>query len=423
MPFNVIFDLDKFMQDLGQNPLPKPSFPINTTDHQNNHLAVKTTLSHLAQTVIKPPSGRLSHPYLVPGAIYDQLWDWDAYFMGLGIIDDHLLHFRGCILNFLEHIQENGHPAKLIHPNGAINYDDIPYPIQAQWCVAVSRQLGRSKWVKPWWQTLVACRTWYEKISQQRRGLFRQPVSRGAGLDNDPVVYGRQHDTVAMVDINCFHYREYLSLAYLASELGKDDDAALFRDKASQLKKAINEYMWDPIDGMFYHLDLSDHVDVTRQEITWEIPYKVRSAATLFVLWAGVADIDKAKRVIEEHVLNPDEFLSDYGIRSLAKNERMYNNMPMGDPSNWQGPVWGLVTALVAYGLARYGYKTEAIAIGKKLNALFAGDIRSNGTLHEYYHADTGAPVFNPGFLSWNLLAMRLLDDLSGDYDPTEIST
>jgi hypothetical protein len=41
--------------------------------------------------------------------------------------------------------------------------------------------------------------------------------------------------------------------------------------------------------------------------------------------------------------------------------------------------------------------------------------------VHEYYDAETGAPLFNPGFLSWNLLARRILDDLEAGIDPTEI--
>ena len=30
----------------------------------------------------RSPRGELAHPYLVPGATYDDLWDWDAFFTG-----------------------------------------------------------------------------------------------------------------------------------------------------------------------------------------------------------------------------------------------------------------------------------------------------------------------------------------------------
>lgn len=423
MQFDVVFDLQKFKQSIGFDPSPRPAFPIDFTNPDDNERVVVEGLQQQIPGVLKPAHAEFQYPYLVPGAIYDQLWDWDAYFMGFGLFNSHPEHYQGCIQNFLDRIRPDGQPAKLVHPSGRVNYDDLPYPIQAQWCVAASAAIGDFTWVNEWWSRLVACRAWYERKCQRRRGLFRQPVSRGAGLDNDPVIYGRRHETVAMVDMNCFHYREYQALASLANQLGKVEEYVAYTQKAEDLKQAVNDYMWDPIDGMFYHLDLSDHVDVTRQEITWEVPYKVRSAATLFVLWAGVADTDKAQRLIEEHVLNPKEFLSTYGIRSLAANERIYNNVAMGDPSNWQGPIWGLVNALVAYGLARYGYKDEALDVAQRLIAVFAGDLRANQTLHEYYDAEIGIPIFNPGFLSWNLMAMRLLRDLRNNQDPTVIPT
>ena len=54
--------------------------------------------------------------------------------------------------------------------------------------------------------------------------------------------------------------------------------------------------------------------------------------------------------------------------------------------------------------------------------AVYAGDLRANGLIHEYYDADTGAPVIKPGFLSWNLLARRVLADLRDGVDPAEIN-
>lgn len=421
MPFEVRFDMDQFRHHIGIDPTPKAPFPVKFNDVEKNERDLINGLSPMIRDVCKSPQGALRYPYLVPGSIYDQLWDWDAYFMGFGLLDHYPQYYQGAIQNFLERIGADGRPVKLMRPDGSVNDTDFPYPIQAQWCAAVVHNSGDIDWLRPWWDRLTSCRAWYETQSQRRRGLFRQPISRGAGVDNDPVIYGRRHETVAMIDINTFHYREYLALAYLASQLGHVADALNYQEKAERLREAINTYMWDPIDGMFYHLDLSDHVDVTRQEITWELPYKIRSGASLFALWSGVADTDKARRMIEEHVLNPDEYLSDYGVRSLARNERMYNNAAMGDPSNWQGPVWGLLNALTAYGLARYGYREEAIELASRLVALFAGDLRQNGSLHEYYHAETGAPVINPGFLSWNLMSIRLLQDLRTGYDPTVI--
>jgi putative isomerase len=92
----------------------------------------------------------------------------------------------------------------------------------------------------------------------------------------------------------------------------------------------------------------------------------------------------------------------------------------MANPSNWQGPIWGLTTFLTCYGLARYGYVAEAKRIATRLVSLMSDDIRHNGTIHEYYDAETGAPLFNPGFISWNTLGSRILEDLDRGTDPTQ---
>ncbi|MGH3749042.1 MAG: hypothetical protein ACRDT8_16765, partial [Micromonosporaceae bacterium] len=39
---------------------------------------------------------------------------------------------------------------------------------------------------------------------------------------------------------------------------------------------------------------------------------------------------------------------------------------------------------------------------------MLARDIERHGTLHEYYHPDTGEGLMNPGFLNWNLLATTM---------------
>jgi putative isomerase len=94
----------------------------------------------------------------------------------------------------------------------------------------------------------------------------------------------------------------------------------------------------------------------------------------------------------------------------------------MGGPSNWQGPVWGIATFLPAYGLARYGFKKEAADVAGRLLDVFCADQQQNGTIHECYHAETGAPIMKPGFLSWNLLAIRIMNDLDTAGDPAWIA-
>jgi putative isomerase len=68
----------------------------------------------------RQPMKRLKYPFLVPGAVYKyQLWDWDSWLTDIAIrqiISDNegageaefLECEKGCILNFLDHTDEDG---------------------------------------------------------------------------------------------------------------------------------------------------------------------------------------------------------------------------------------------------------------------------------------------------------------------------
>ena len=63
--------------------------------------------------MLREPEGQLSHPFLVPGSVYaNQLWDWDSWLTNVAlrqfVEDDIRPYERGCVLNFLEHIDEMG---------------------------------------------------------------------------------------------------------------------------------------------------------------------------------------------------------------------------------------------------------------------------------------------------------------------------
>ncbi len=89
----------------------------------------------------------------------------------------------------------------------------------------------------------------------------------------------------------------------------------------------------------------------------------------------------------------------------------MFSLAVSSNPSNWNGPVWILSNYLVWQGLLRYGFTDEAGALADKTLDLLAADIATHGATHEYYDPDTGRPIMNKGFISWNLLACAMLPE------------
>ena len=102
-------------------------------------------------------------------------------------------------------------------------------------------------------------------------------------------------------------------------------------------------------------------------------------------------------------------------MRSLSKDEKMYLIRKSGNPSCWLGPIWGISNYLVFRGLLRYGFTAEAKELAEKTVSLFERDLAQCGQLHEYYDPETGEPIHNPGFQSWNLLAVNMQAWLNGE--------
>ena len=131
-------------------------------------------------------------------------------------------------------------------------------------------------------------------------------------------------------------------------------------------------------------------------------------------LWAGIATPEQARRMVRENLMDGRTFCSPYGVRTLSKMEKMYNIRATNNPSNWQGPLWGISNYMVFRGLADYGLNKEARIMAEKTVALFGEDLKKEGALHEYYDPETGAPIMNKGFQNWNYLVLNMVAWLEG---------
>ena len=89
---------------------------------------------------------------------------------------------------------------------------------------------------------------------------------------------------------------------------------------------------------------------------------RVRTSNPGHCLYTGIANADRAYQVA--HLLLSKDFFSGWGIRTVASGEARYNPI-----SYHNGSVWPHDNALIAAGLARYGFKEMA---GEILSGLLA---------------------------------------------------
>jgi glycogen debranching enzyme len=131
------------------------------------------------------------------------------------------------------------------------------------------------------------------------------------------------------------------------------------------------------------------------------------------VTWASLAPLalpdlpeQIGRRLVEEHLLNPSEFLTPVAPPSVAVSEPSYE--PDGGHGllrrYWRGPTWVNSAWMVWLGLRRLGYAEEAQRLADDLIATVARE-----GLREYYHPGTGKGQGAKDF-AWSALIAELAD-------------
>jgi glycogen debranching enzyme len=150
---------------------------------------------------------------------------------------------------------------------------------------------------------------------------------------------------IALSEIQGYAYAAKAGAAELASAMGLDDRAGELRSQADELRTRFDAAYWlDDLDTYALALDGNGK------------PCRVRTSNAGHALMSGIASPERAARVVE--TLMADASYSGWGVRTVAAGEPRYNPM-----SYHNGSIWPHDNALIALGLARYGYHDAAMRI------------------------------------------------------------
>ncbi len=200
----------------------------------------------------------------------------------------------------------------------------------------------------------------------------------------------------ATCELQGYAYDAKIRGARLARSIWKD---AAYADRlereAADLKRRFNRDFWIE-DGKYFALAL----DADGRQVD------ALSSNIGHLLWSGIVDKSKAK-ACAAHLMGPRLF-SGWGIRTMAEGEGRYN--PIG---YHVGTVWPFDCSFIAWGLRRYGYKSEAARIAAGIldaARFFLG--RLPEAFGGYARSDTKYPVQYPTSCSpqaWSTGAPLLL--------------
>lgn len=266
------------------------------------------------------------------------------------------------------------------------------------------------------WPNVLAALDWIETHGDRDRdGFVEYHRQTDAGLanqgwkdSNDSVFYADgklARGPIALVEVQAYVHAAWRAAAQMARRLGDKERARNLSTRAEAFRRRFDTHFFDANLGT-YVLALDGG----------KRPCAVRSSNAGHALFTGTAFPERAANVASTLMGS----FSGFGVRTLATSEPRYNPM-----SYHNGSIWPHDNAMIAVGLARYGFRREAAQIfeglfeastymdQRRLPELFCGFPRQSGT----------GPVFYPVACSpqaWATAAplMLLQACLGLDFDP-----
>jgi len=262
--------------------------------------------------------------------------------------------------------ERDAEPGKILHENRhgeMAALGEVPFacyygsvdatPLFVMLAAAYYQRTADREFLQQLWPHIELALHWIDKYGDQdgdgfveysrktKRGLEQQ----GWKDSNDSVFHadGKIADPpIALVEVQGYVYAAKSWAAELAAAMGYEDRAASLLFQANALREKFQEAFWCP-EIATYALAL----DGNKQ------PCRVRTSNAGHCLYAGIADHESA-RLVARSLLGPD-FFTGWGIRTVAYGEARYNPI-----SYHNGSIWPHDNALIAGGLARYGFKDLA---------------------------------------------------------------
>jgi len=375
--------------------------------------ALKNRLTQLNRNI----ESRGLHPFpgssekLLTGYAYGEYFDWDVYFENIYLSYYGVSKYDFSNLEvFLSRQQPDGFISRtlgIVYPKPHQMFK----PFLAQLAVLGSQQRSNNyEWLRA--QDYARLQKYLDRWFQydaDHNGLPVWDSSDASGMDNQVSRSGEIGSYFDEgVDLACYLVRELQAMAIIADKLGKPKDKQQYLDHAKALSKLINDVFWDEKDGFYY-----DRNEKTGKRIP------VKSEAAFFTLWAGVAPPERARRLIQEHLLNKNEFWLEYPVASYARTQPDYYQGTAKGECNWRGTTWIPANYMIFHGLIRYGYDQVALELADRTLHMA---LDKNPVTREYYNAENGGGYGMNPFWGWSSLAYLMPMEYKLHYDPTDLT-
>jgi len=331
---------------------------------------------------------------VVPSKIgYVGLWQWDAYFIAVGLRHGDAALAREQLDLALRFAGADGQLPDVVHEEGILaSSDDLPpadretlrragsmiadptaavpltKPPLTAWALRQVLDVDRTPATLRWARARVATIRraqdwWFAQSDLDADGMPEYGHPYSSGLDDSPVFDGEL--PTASPDLAAYLVLQDLELARFADEFG-DADAVAHRVRAKRTMSLLLT-MWDPARGAFLARAAG-------------MPTACDAIVGLMPLLTGALPRDVRDTLVQA-LCDPRRYGTPWPLPTVAVGDPDFSAERM-----WRGPVWVNTNVLVAEGLERSGCLRQARALRERTAALV---IHAGGP-HEYFHPLTG---------------------------------
>lgn len=136
--------------------------------------------------------------------------------------------------------------------------------------------------------------------------------------------------------INSYQYGDALAIATIAERAGQPDLATRFRTKAAEIKRLVQEKLWDPDAQFFKVLPRGENTKLS----------DVREEHGFTPWYFDLPDPDKS--VAWNQVMDPSGFYAPFGPTTAEQRHPKFAVSYQGHECQWNGPSWPYATSITS---------------------------------------------------------------------------
>lgn len=355
------------------------------------------------------------------------LFDWDTYFAAYMFSLDNKEHAYANAIAITKEITDRG-----FIPNfgsARCTSEDRSQPPVGSWVVKEIYRKYQEKWfLHEVFDELLSWNLWWADnrdiegylcwgSDPYEHGPLPEWLVKGigtkkgakweSGLDNSPMFDDAVFDTIshrlmqADVGLMSLYVADCRSLAEIAAVLGKTEIEKELTQRGEKYATKL-ETLWNDEFGLYLNKDLA----------TGKFSYRL-SPTLFYPLLVKVPTQEQASRMMKEHFFNPEEFMGEFIMPSIARNDPAFV-----DNDYWRGRIWAPMNFLVYLGMRNYELPDAQKELVEKSKKLLLKSWIEENHVYENYNSVNGqgndAGARSDAFYHWGaLLGFIEMIDLS----------